>query len=353
MINLSDAIHIQFDTTAQTMAITVSIPATLDDQRSIAFANSLPTFDGESEVVIDFRPLEWVYPFGTFIAAHAIKSFSTRRRKLGYTTHVIGHAISHGAVSYLKFFGFFRYIGVNVGLDVNEAPGGRRYLPITVLNKSALLQQDGDGVLQDKLDFECGRLARVIFPRKDEEPAADMLSYCFRELMRNSFEHARVSACAAMAQRWDNGIAEVVIADHGIGIHRSLNEQYPSASVQDSIRLALRPGISSAAHKGTGSEWDNTGFGLYVVSQLGAKYGSFSLLSSEYMFTDVASASPLCPVAIGGTIVRLKITTSDAEYWPNILSNIVSTGEKEAQSIPGAVAAASGGSKKSKSWAGY
>ena len=155
---------------------------------------------------------------------------------------------------------------------------------------------------------------------------------------------------SAMAQRWVNGTAEVVIADHGIGIHQSLAACHATKTAEESLRLAIKPGISSAAHRATGSKWDNTGFGLYVVSQLGSRYGNFSLLSSGRMMLDPRSPVPLPPVAIRGTIVRLKIATSDAEYWPNILTNIVAEGEKEAITIPGAVLVASGGSKKSNMW---
>ncbi len=330
----------------------VAVPSTFDDRRAVAFANDLPGFEAEPELVIDFSPLNWVYPFGTLVIAHAIRQVIIRRRSRGLQTHVQGHQAVAGAVSYLKYFGFFRYIGVNAGLDVNAAPGGSRYLPVTLFNKAGLAQRQGTRLLQDTLDEDCRRLAQVIFSKPEECSAADMLGYCFRELLRNSFEHANVSSCAAMAQRWDNGLAEVVIADHGIGIYRSLSQVHEVQSEEEALRLALKPGISSGASRATGGVWDNTGFGLYVVSQLGVRYGAFSMISSERVLANPTSLVPLPSIALSGTIVKLRVSTNDAEYWPNILANIVKDGEAEAALIPGAIRSASGGSKKSNTWGG-
>lgn len=330
----------------------VPVPPTFDDKSAVVFANHLPKFESEPELVIDFTPLNWVYPLGTLVIAHAIRQAIIRRRSRGLQTLVRGHQAIAGAVSYLKFFGFFKYIGVDAGLDVNEAPGGARYLPVTLFNKAGLAQRQGTRLLQDTLDEDCRRLAQVIFSRLEERSAADMLGYCFRELLRNSFEHANVSSCAAMAQRWDNGLAEVVIADHGIGIHRSLSQVHPVQSEEEALRLALKPGISSGASRATGGVWDNTGFGLYVISQLGARYGTFSMISSERFMANPTSLMPMPPIELTGTIVKLRVSTTDAEYWPNILANIVKAGEAEAALIPGAIRSASGGSKKSNTWDG-
>ncbi|MFM2399414.1 MAG: hypothetical protein RL341_1571 [Pseudomonadota bacterium] len=155
-----------------------------------------------------------------------------------------------------------------------------------------------------------------------------------------------------MAQRWDNGEAEVVIADHGIGIHKSLSQVHAVQSEEESLRLSLKPGISSGASRATGGVWDNTGFGLYVISQLGVRYGAFSLISSQRVLANPTSPAPLPSIALGGTIVKLRVSTRDAEYWPNILANIVRGGEAEAALIPGAIRSASGGSKKSNTWDG-
>jgi len=330
----------------------VELPHQFTDRAALAFARDISTLVSEPEVILDFRPVRFVYPYGTLLIAHAIKHFTTGRWVNDLKTSVLGHKETTGAVSYLKYFGFFKYINVDVGLDTNEAPGGSRYLPVTIVNRNTLTPQEPGVVFQDNIEHTSDRLAKVIFPAREEESAADMLSYCFRELIRNSFEHANITTCAVMAQRWDSGFAEVAIADRGIGIYRSLAKAHKVASPDDAVRLALKPGISSAGDKGTGSKWDNTGFGLYVVSQLGLRYGSFSMLSSGQFFNPVAEDQRPDPVSLPGTLVKLRIATRDAEYWPNILTNIVAEGEAEAKQIPGAITSASKGSRKSNTWDG-
>lgn len=328
------------------------LPTNFDDRGAMAFCQSLPELATEPDLILDFTQVRWVYPFGTLLIAHGIKHLAALRRRAGLITQVIGHKVDMGAVSYLKFFGFFRYVGVAEGQDVNEAPGGSRYLPITIVNRAGLAPQPPGAVFQDAIERDCDRLAKVIFSRPAEESASVMLSYCFRELVRNSLEHARVSSCSLMAQRWDNGNAEVVIADHGVGVFASLREAHAVAAPEDALALALKPGISSGAHRATGSKWDNTGFGLYVASELGRQFGSFTLVSSERALDTRSMGEPMRVVPVPGTIVKLRIATQDAEYWPNILTNIVARGEEEAALIPGAIKTASGASKRSHTWDG-
>ena len=161
-----------------------------------------------------------------------------------------------------------------------------------------------------------------------------------------------MATCAVMAQRWDNGIAEVAIADRGIGVYRALSQAHKIETPDEAVRQCLRPGISSGAQKQTGSQWDNTGFGLYVVSQLGKRYGSFSMLSAERFINPAQGSSPLQQVPLPGTLVKLRVRTQDPEYWPDVLREIVSEGESEAQKTPGAIATASAASKKSNTWNG-
>lgn len=327
----------------------IPLPEQFSDPAALAFACELARHVHEPDVVLDFASVQFVYPYGTLVIAHAIKNFTTRRWVSNLKTSVVGHQQKCAAISYLRYFGFFRYINV-AGATDEEAPGGGRYLPVTVLNRSTLNSTRPGAVFQDAIE-ECSyRLARVIFPRQVEQSAINMLSYCFRELIRNSFEHANVSTCAIMAQRWDNGVAEVAIADRGIGIFRALAAAHSLTTPDDAVRFALRPGISSAAGSGTGSKWDNTGFGLYVVSQLGKKFGSFAMLSAERYINPASETDVLKRIPLPGTLVKLRVATRDQEYWPEVLDGIVAAGESEAKLIPGAVTSASIGSKKSNTW---
>jgi hypothetical protein len=331
----------------------IPLPENFNDPSAVAFACTLTQHIHEPEVQLDFRTVQFVCPYGALVIAHAVKHFSTTRRANGFKTTVqLGDKSAKGAISYLRYFGFFRYINVAGEMTTEDAPGGARYLPVKILNLESLKPTTGKGQFQDTIETTSDRLARVIFPNTADQSAIDMLSYCFRELIRNSFEHAQVATCAVMAQRWDNGIAEVAIADRGIGVYRALSQSHDIKTPDEAVLQCLKPGISSGGTKQTGSQWDNTGFGLYVVSQLGKRYGSFSMLSAERFINPSQNTNSLQQVPLPGTLVKLRVRTRDPEYWPDVLQEIVSEGEAQARKTPGAIASASAASKKSNTWNG-
>jgi len=324
----------------------ILLPETFDDAGALRVAPELMRATEVHDLTLDFSQVNYVYPFGTLLIAQSIRFVRHLRQRRGLVTRAIIPGTNGTAISYLKYFGFFKHIGYNVGHEVNEAPGGKRYIPISVVNANSLDDAGPNSVMQDEVVATSNRLASVIFSPTEEPSAVDMLSYCFREIMRNSFEHGNVEKCYALAQRWYNGYVEIAIADLGQGIFGSLGEVMSVENSVKAIELALRPGISSAAHLGDAEDrWANTGFGLYVVSELGARYGDFSIASSHAYVCPRSGARAEQAVAAPGTVVKLRIRTDDAEYWPNILANIVAEGEARAKREGAPIVRASGGSR--------
>ena len=194
---------------------------------------------------------------------------------------------------------------------------------------------------QNQIDRRSDHLSQVILPDEDNSGAAIMLLYCFREIIRNSFEHAGVNKCFVMAQRWYDGDAEITIADRGMGIYDSLKQKHAVTSPENALKLALMPGITSGGDRATGSEWDNSGFGLYVTSEIGKRFGNFSILSSNKLLLNAGQNNPTKDVPLHGTIVKLKVNTNDGDYFPNILKQIIGEGEKIALNISGSIKTAS------------
>ena len=153
--------------------------------------------------------------------------------------------------------------------------------------------------------------------------------------------------CFIVAQKWDDGFAEIAIADQGIGLTESLKESHKINSSEEAISLAIKPGISSDSSPENDDKWQNSGFGLYVVSELGSMMGEFALASDgKIMFASNGNTS-WYDVPIHGTAVKLKINTNEADYWPNVQLQIVSQGENLAKDIPGSKKRASKMSKTS------
>ncbi|MFZ5841967.1 MAG: ATP-binding protein [Pseudomonadota bacterium] len=249
------------------MAFRLSCPQTFSDENVLRFLQVLESATLTPDAYIDFKPIRFVYPFPTLASALGVRKFVRERKRLGLRTLPIGSDSKDAAISYLRYIGFFKFIGVDSGNNPGRAPGSSRYLPITVLKRSELLSQKiRNESIQDVIDSQSDRLARVLFPEPENEGPSIMLSYCFRELIRNVFEHAEVDTCIAMAQRWQNGEAEIAIADEGIGFLSSLRKSYMVESPDEAIRLAMLPGYSSGLTRATGSRWDNSGYGLYDLA---------------------------------------------------------------------------------------
>ena len=97
--------------------------------------------------------------------------------------------------------------------------------------------------------------------------------------------------------------------------------------------LAHMPGITSGGDPANGSEWDNSGFVLYVTSEIGKRFVNFSILSSNKLLLNAGRNNPIKDVPLHGTIVKLKVKTNNGYFFPNILKQTIGEGEKIALDI--------------------
>ena len=73
--------------------------------------------------------------------------------------------------------------------------------------------------------------------------------------------------------------------------------------------------------------------GLYMISQLGQKYGQFTFSSSGHALSIQEGKLDWQRVPVLGTAVKANIGTEDGDYWPNILNQIVEAGEGQAATM--------------------
>jgi hypothetical protein len=305
-------------------------PSRLTDHAAIDYINQLRSQDDVPELTIDFSELRFVFPFATLLLAETIRDLVMYREQKGlHTQSPTDSPAFHRseAVSYLMHFGFFQFVGLPYGRMPNEAPGNRNYIPIRILTETELIGKSTQ--IQDAVQNESRNIAEMIYDNDEERI---MLSYCFREIIRNVFEHAMIDYCTIMAQKWNYGDmagdVEIAIVDRGRGIFNSMKEAYELASVEEAIEEALKPGTSRIRQPQNQSQWDNTGFGLYIVSQLGMMYGDFAICTNGKLVSISAKGRESYDVAFKGTAIKLRINTRDAEYFPNVLRGIVQKGEE-------------------------
>jgi hypothetical protein len=312
----------------------INLPKKWDAGESLWFTRELDRARDAPDICLDFTTADFVYPFGTLLIAECVKEFLTYRKakQLDTATAYKWHpGRTFGAADYLGHVGFFQYIGEQTGKAPGEAKGNRTYVPIQCIERSQLIQVSGQAPIQEAVKTRSDQLAEVIFPRMAEQV---MMSYCLREVIRNVFEHAETETCTVMAQRLPNQTAEIAIFDTGIGIYSSLSTVHECHNVDEALRFALQPGASRVTGNQTGHQWDNSGFGLYILSELGRQLGEFLVVSNGrfLQLRKAGNQSAEGDAGFNGTGIKVKVDLANAAYFPNLLRRIVATGEEQVSS---------------------
>lgn len=107
-------------------------------------------------------------------------------------------------------------------------------------------------------------------------------SYILREIMRNVPEHSDATNWNLVCYKNKNELA-FKISDKGITIKESLNRNPRFDIINDTsaVAFAIKPGVTRSYKRDPLRDdvWQNSGFGLYMVSSLMKKLGYFELKS--------------------------------------------------------------------------
>ena len=147
-------------------------------------------------------------------------------------------------------------------------------------------------------------------------------------------------------QYWPSySLAEIAIMDEGIGIFESITQNEAHREyIKDNataLQWALKAGISEAFEPSkkqkSGDEWANSGFGLYMVSEICRHLnGSFCIISyGNYMLIDNRGVK-IGKTSFNGTAIRIRVPSKKISNAQAIISQIASQGEAEARTIKNA-----------------
>jgi len=273
-------------------------------------------------------------PFGMLILACTIRDFVKYRKGYSLETTADGINYSVDAHSYLGHVGFFKFIGLSVGKEPGEAIGNSRYLPITIITQRQLKRNlvDRNVHLGPMIQEESERLARIILS-VDQPMYGHPVTYCFREIIRNVFEHANTKLCVLAAQAWSDNKLEIALIDQGRGIKKSLEERFSFNNDFEAMLLAIKPGISRIKiSQDTDTKWDNTGFGLYVMSSLSRETGHFLLCSGKCGLYAERNLEKQMPFEFRGTAVKLSMTKPKGVNVESLIDRIIQNGERQVKS---------------------
>lgn len=242
---------------------------------------------------------------------------------------------------------FYDFIGVkNIGFKVNSRIGSNKHIPITIVQKESLMNECRKHNIDfiDALRKYSYRVAKVLSRSYPKSEIA--FEYLIREMIRNIFEHSESECAYICGQYWPSyNLIEIAIADDGIGIKESLktNMNYKNLIENDSeaIKLAMMPGISKSYSKSRNPMVNpdgNSGFGLYVVSELClALKGSFYITSGRHS-KFISSNTKNDDIFVSefnsnhsGTAVMIRIRPTMLGDFEAIFDSIIEKGEKLAK----------------------
>lgn len=307
----------------------VYAPAQLNDLNVLNSLEELEKSKDESELIIDYSKVSFARPFGLLLFAEEVRRIVKYRKQVGLSTQVKGHKASDGAHSYLAHVGFFCHQGLEYGNDPGAAFGSSTYLPIEHISKESLESSYGnERSLQDMIVEESLRLSQVILGHQLAD-GNHPVPYSFREVIRNTFEHGETDRCFICAQKYSGKEIEIAIIDRGIGLKSSLEKKYEVSTHRDALKLAIQPGVTKAdITDDVDDYWANSGYGLFVLSELAQRTGNFILCSGSSAMKYEGGEQKFADIPFEGVAIKLLIVKQPGVDLVDMRNTIVSLGEE-------------------------
>lgn len=315
----------------------IYLPPNFDIDNLSGFFSQIDACAQINDITLDFSTLTYSWPTGMLVFGMKLRQWISRRKILGLSTYHRNVTAQKTVQSYLMHLGFFDFIGIPRGNEVNAGSGSSSYLPIRRICRTDLDVEK----LFDSINEEARKLAGVISGSFDDSETLRTYQYSIRELIRNVFEHSQAEECYVCGQRWQSGRVEFAIIDAGVGICSTLSTQYQLNSDSEALLMAIRPGVSRTnGFKDNENIYDNSGFGLFVLSELGKNFGWFCLGSGTARIVGTESIASHEGYAMNGTFFGARFNRAPHNFR-QVLHEIIESGEAEAD-VTGIARRASG-----------
>ncbi|HAT4348547.1 ATP-binding protein [Clostridium perfringens] len=165
-------------------------------------------------------------------------------------------------------------------------------------------------------------------------------AYIMREMIRNVCEHSKAKEAYLLIYiSEDKKELGFKVIDNGIGLKKSLKENPNYNTINDNktaVILAVKPGVSRSYKRDPNRDdvWQNSGFGLYMISSICERYGNFYLVSGNFGINIKNSNTDYLKyqkTRIKGTEVTVSINLSLIKDIPRLLKEISLKGNETAE----------------------
>lgn len=228
--------------------------------------------------------------------------------------------------------GYFKYLGFNLGDNLDRAHGSRNYTPLTVYQIADLQHQAGDTPVGKFVSNTIRGLARNL-SQEDSGAVFDLVEYSIREIVRNAAEHSQGSTISVLGQCWPAlKAAEIVVMDNGVGIAENLyeNELIECNTNREALKFSLLPGITGVPlddRLKQDDHWGNSGFGMFVTSRFCAENGLFRIVSGDAGLSLGGEVQTEHPWRFPGTFVQMRLSFKNAKDRVDRIEEIITDGK--------------------------
>lgn len=280
-------------------------------------------------VILDTTQCAFSEPFPLAYLAFKIRELQRKYPRVEWDLH----RSTTNFNKYADRIGFFDFTNVCPwATKVGSANPTGNYVPLEVWSIPETQAKLAGAPIGAIVDERSEQLASILTQNNNGQ-VFETLQYAIREIFRNALEHSNGTQAVLLAQFWPaKNEAEIVVADDGVGIAANLyeNEFVDVANNLGAIKVALMPGISGVsrtARANQDSVWRNSGFGLYVVSRLAARFGRFCIVSMGDYLELQRGKQIHRPYPHSGTAVSIRIIIDETSKSSDFIRRTIESGE--------------------------
>ena len=304
--------------------MTIQVPRYLIFERTIEFVSSFKHLSNQNKYVFDFENLKRIDPFSLLYLSSELRTFKLKNSESEFLAKNFQHC------TYAAHMGFIQSFGLDFGKQPGEANNNNRYIPIRIYDVPQIKESARDLMVHtgEILEGFAKEISEVLTQNYDKD-LTEILRYCLREALRNIVEHSHSQRFGFCAQYLPSlNVVSFAVLDRGIGIKESLKDN-PKLKLEthlEAIKESLKPGISGKIYPGQKrkpkGDWANSGYGLFMTSNICKNGGSFFVASGDKGIYLSSNDEKTLDINIDGTSLNLTINLNQKNNLNDLLQGL-------------------------------